>query len=428
MKSIKNTFFACLLIVSILFTAGSSAKSLVGEETNRRYAFYQRALYEACEEMSRMQIALKKLTVTKSKAMETEYLSKISAYASSVQNSLSVLPVGVNEITDAMKFVSQTGDFALSMLKKLSRGGTITEEDRKIILTLTETSTEMCLTLGRISENFSDGKDVFYEDANAVREDFQNLTNPKNEYPTLLYDGPFSDSLLDQRMKGLGENTVSMDKARKILADFIEIDENEIHFSQETGGEEKTFVFEIAKNRQEAAVTQRGGKILYILSEKMGREEKFSEEECIRISREFLLKKGFGQTESSYFRKYEGVITINLAPVENGVILYPDLIKVEVDMQTGEIIGFESTNYYMNHVKRDLTVNSEFIGYDGGFENMDVVSVKHALIPADGTEKMAVEIHVKNGMNEYLIYRDTETNDEIMLYEVVHTSGGTIVQ
>lgn len=428
MKRIKNTFFACLLMVCVLFTAGSSAKSLVEQEANRRYSFYQRALYEACEEMAQMQIVLKKLTVTQSKAMETEYLSKVSLYANSVQNSLSTLPIGVHEVSDTMKFVNQTGDFALSALKKISKGGMLTEDDRKILISLTETSTQMCVALGELTENFMEGRYAFDEDEKASEGGFQNLVHPKDEYPTLLYDGPFSDSLLDKRMKGLGENKVTKEDAQRAVADFLEIDVSGIRFTQETGGNEKTYVFEIPARNQEAAVTQRGGKVLYILSEKTGGEERIPEEKCAQIAREFLLKKGFGETEISYFRKYDGVITINLAPVEKGTVLYPDLIKVEVDMETGEIAGFEATNYYMNHVNRNFPENLTMNTPETEFENMTVVSVRPALIPLATNEKLTYEIHVKDEKNEYLIYRDAETNDEIMLYEVVHTPDGTIVQ
>jgi len=428
MKRIKNTFFACLLMVCVLFTAGSSAKSLVEQEANRRYSFYQRALYEACEEMAQMQIVLKKLTVTQSKAMETEYLSKVSLYANSVQNSLSTLPIGVHEVSDTMKFVNQTGDFALSALKKISKGGMLTEDDRKILISLTETSTQMCVALGELTENFTEGRYAFDEDEKTSEGGFQNLVHPKDEYPTLLYDGPFSDSLLDKRMKGLGENMVTKEDAQRAVADFLEIDVSGIRFTQETRGNEKTYVFEIPDRNQEAAVTQRGGKVLYILSEKTGGEERIPEEKCAQIAREFLLKKGFGEAEISYFRKYDGVITINLAPVEKGIVLYSDLIKVEVDMETGEIAGFEATNYYMNHVKRNFPENLTMNTPETELENMTVVSVRPALIPLATNEKLTYEIHVKDEKNEYLIYRDAETNDEIMLYEVVHTPDGTIVQ
>lgn len=423
----KNMFFACLLCVSVLFTAGSSANSLVSEETVKRHTFYQRALYEACEEMSGLQVTLKKLTVTNSKAMETEYFCKITGYASSVQNSLSVLPVNVNEIKETMKFVNQTGDFALAALKKISRGAPLNASDRETLLTLTETSTKLCIALGEVTEGFADGKNVFTEDGNAP-DGFRNLTHPKEEYPTLLYDGPFSDSITQKPMIGLDRNTVTMEEAKRVLSDFIETDENKIRFLHETGGAEQTYEFEIPEKHAQAAVTKRGGKVLYILSEKAYIDKKLSEEECIDRAKAFLSKKGFPQMHAGYYRKYEGVITVNLAPVEHGVILYPDLIKIEVDMGSGDVIGAEFTNYYMNHTKRDLGEIRITGEEKERYENMSVLSVRPALIPLDTTEKLTFEIHVKDENNEYLIYTDAETGEEVMLYEVVQTPMGTIVQ
>ncbi|MBR3929634.1 MAG: germination protein YpeB [Clostridia bacterium] len=428
MKSIKNTFFACLLAVAVLFTAGSSAKSLVQQEEGKRQAFYQKALYEAAEEMSAMQVTLKKLTVTNSKAMETEYFSKVSRYSDSVQNSLSTLPIGVKEITNAMKFVNQAGDFALSMLKKISKGGALTEEDRQVLLSLTKTSTEMCITLGELTEALAEGKIALGEEAGKADAGFENLTQPKEEYPTLLYDGPFSDSLLDQRMKGLGENEVTAEEARRTLADFLEIEENQIEFVHETAGDEKTYAFEIKQTKSEAAVTKRGGRVLYVLSDQTGINENLSAEDCILLAKEFLIKKGFGEMHAAYYRKYDGVITVNLAPVENGIILYPDLIKIEVNMDNGKVVGMEASNYYMNHVKRTLPAMSIPDISDIEYDNMTVLSVRPALIPLETKEKLTYEIHLKQDKSEYLIYRDADTGDEIMLYEVVHTHEGTFVQ
>lgn len=424
----KTPFFACLLALAVLFTAGSSAKSLVREEENKRTAFYQKALYEACEEMAALQTALKKLSVTGSKAMETEYLSKISGYADSVQNSLSALPIGVNHAAGAMKFVNQTGDFAMIALKRLSKGGALTEEDRKMVQTLTETSTQMCLSLRELAEAFSMGRLKMEADAGAVSTELDNLINPKEEYPTLLYDGPFSDSLLDRRMKGLGETEVTMEEAKRSLSEFLETDESKIRFLQETAGDETTYVFEIKENNAQAAVTRRGGKVLYVLSELSEREENTDIDKCIETAKQFVLKKGFGETHASYFRKSYGIITVNLAPVEKGIILYPDLIKIEVDMQTDRVVGLEATNYYMNHDERALPDISRLEIPEPDYEFMTVVSVRPALIPIDASEKMTYEIHVKDDNNEYLIYQDTETGDEIMLYEVVHTADGIVVQ
>ena len=84
-------------------------------------------------------------------------------------------------------------------------------------------------------------------------------------------------------MQGLGENEVTMERAKEILSDFLEEDESTIEFLHETGGDEKTYVFSLTGRNAEAAVTKRGGKVLYLLSEKKLSSEALSEEECVII-------------------------------------------------------------------------------------------------------------------------------------------------
>ena len=42
------------------------------------------------------------------------------------------------------------------------------------------------------------------------------------------------------------------------------------------------------------------------------------------------------------------------AATQNGVILYPDLIKVEVALDSGGVVGFDQTAYLTNHIDRSL--------------------------------------------------------------------------
>ena len=44
----------------------------------------------------------------------------------------------------------------------------------------------------------------------------------------------------------------------------------------------------------------------------------------------------------------------NIAPNQKGIILYPDLIKLKIDLASGEIIGYDATTYFTNHVNRVL--------------------------------------------------------------------------
>ena len=58
--------------------------------------------------------------------------------------------------------------------------------------------------------------------------------------------------------------------------------------------------------------------------------------------------------EETYYLNQEGISTINFAYKQDDVFVYPDLIKVKVALDNGEILGIESTGYLNSHQERTL--------------------------------------------------------------------------
>ena len=56
----------------------------------------------------------------------------------------------------------------------------------------------------------------------------------------------------------------------------------------------------------------------------------------------------------NYYSQFDNVLTVNYAAVQNNVTLYPDLVKLQISMDNGAIIGVEAGNYLRNHVDRTL--------------------------------------------------------------------------
>ena len=78
-------------------------------------------------------------------------------------------------------------------------------------------------------------------------------------------------------------------------------------------------------------------------------------QQAIEIAQNFAKQTGITETKCVWKDIISNDAYINLAPVQNGVILYPDLIKVKVDLFSGNVIGFEASSYYINHTQRNLT-------------------------------------------------------------------------
>ena len=45
--------------------------------------------------------------------------------------------------------------------------------------------------------------------------------------------------------------------------------------------------------------------------------------------------------EAAGWDVHDGIMTVNFAAVQNGVVLYPDLVKVQVSLADGAVIGLE---------------------------------------------------------------------------------------
>lgn len=102
-------------------------------------------------------------------------------------------------------------------------------------------------------------------------------------------------------------------------------------------------------------ITVQGGKVLWMMPEEASFNESLPEEVCQTRAEAFLTEKGFGEMALTHTQRYgDGLLLLNYAAVQDGIVLYPDLVKVQVRMDTGEVVGLEANNYWMNHVARHL--------------------------------------------------------------------------
>ena len=96
--------------------------------------------------------------------------------------------------------------------------------------------------------------------------------------------------------------------------------------------------------------------------------------------------------KETYFLKQEGVMTINYAYSQEGVIAYPDLIKVKVALDNGEVLGIETTGYLNNHTQRDVSnikISKEEAKKNLN-KNLEIQSEGMAIIPQSGKQNFYV--------------------------------------
>ena len=127
--------------------------------------------------------------------------------------------------------------------------------------------------------------------------------------------------------------------------------------------------------------------------------------------------------------KQEGIVTINYAATQNDVILYPDLIKVKVALDNGEILGVETTGYLNNHTIRTLTEPKITVDEAKSSlnQNLQIESEGLAMIPTEWkTEILCYEFKGKVDDREFLVYINVENGREEDILIITDTPNGTL--
>ena len=134
--------------------------------------------------------------------------------------------------------------------------------------------------------------------------------------------------------------------------------------------------------------------------------------------------------KETYFLKQEGIVTINYAYMQDNVIMYPDLIKVKVALDNGEILGIETTGYLNNHVEnRDISnikISEEEAKKDLNID-LEIISSGLAVIPTEWkSEILCYEFKGKVDDREFLVYINTENGREEDILIITNTPNGTL--
>ena len=111
------------------------------------------------------------------------------------------------------------------------------------------------------------------------------------------------------------------------------------------------------------------------------------------------------------------------------MVLYPDLVKVQVSLVDGTIIGLEAANYLMNHVARALEIpalsEQDAVSRVGGA--LTPVSARLCVIPENTSEYLCYEVRATSGQDPFLAYIDAMTGIERRLMQEIDSENGAKV-
>ena len=403
---------------------------------------YNRAFFELTDYVDDIDTLLAKGMLATSPGEMASISRELSVQASAAKSCLAQLPVTEVQLDKTEKFLSQVGDYSYTLSQSLIEDKSISEEEYETLNSLGTFAGSLNRSLADLSKEVYSGQIRFGNKGSisgsgivyaADEEPFSAVEKQFGEYPSLIYDGPFSEHIENIEPKLL-KNTVeiSRDDAATKLAEFLGINAEKMEFVYETENTKMpSYMFSCRNGRDNisAGITKKGGQVVYFLNDRKIRSEKLTVEQAINNAAEFLKERGYEHMKNSYYEKKNGVATVNFAYSQNNVICYSDLIKVKVALDDGSIIGMEANGYIMNHSKRDIRkpvlTKQEARAKVSKRLNIDDVNV--ALIPKNSKrEVLCYEMKGNCFGRNFLIYINAETGAEEDIQILIESQDGIL--
>lgn len=429
--------FGALIIFSLEMANNfKRQKNLVQDE-------YNKSMYLAVSYINNVEVDLAKLLVTSTPKMSAVTLADIWKQANLAKECLEQIPVGQNSMANASKYLTQVSDFSYTLMKQNISDIKLTEEEYEKLKHIYEDSSKLSSKMSDIYDDLNAGRIKWDElekigneklPDNDISNSISEVGKTFQNYEGLIYDGAFSDHLLSSEPKFLSQKEISEDDAKKYIEEVILNDEKieKIEFKGESNGKIELYNFDVtldSKQKRTISITKNDCKLYLMIGDKKVKEQNISVDEAKKRGMEFLNKLGIDNMIETYYQKTENMIVINYAATQDGVILYPDLIKVKISLDDGKVYGVEAAGYIFNHTTRNNLRPSISQEKAKSILNssLEIISSDMALIPTESnSEILTYEFKGKIDNREFLIYINADNAREEKVLLVIDNKNGVL--
>ncbi len=434
-SSILGAVCVLLLVLLIIFAVRSHTYAVQLENT------YKKAFYELAGNVQSVELDLSKLVATNDSATQAELLNNIYQVTNTANGNLSALPITNNKVKGVNKFLNTLGGYSYSLLDKVNSGGALDDADYANITWLHRTARNANYDINNYVNQIKDNYKILNDvklgngDESLWEGGLTNVESSTNKLPSLIYDGPFSDSVLNKEIKGISGSVVTIDEAKQVLKEhFGKFGDYDIEYVGDTKGKFASYNFNVtsAEDKLYVQITKEGAFILSVTALDVDNKQPIIDlDQCETLATNFTTLLGIPDMQTVWSQQSGNAVYLNLAPVIDGVIYYPDLIKVKVDRGLGRVIGYEATNYAYNHTNRPQYAHD--ISLDDGATKLssalEVVDSNYCVIPNKWVgESNALEYVCKWEDYTYYVYLSATDGSELNILRVIDTTSGNLLQ
>ncbi|HZX46586.1 MAG TPA: germination protein YpeB [Clostridia bacterium] len=407
---------------------------------------YHRMFYELIDHVETIEADLAKAMVVDSPQQNLVLYSDVWRQAFSAQEKLNQLPISHLTLSNTSKFLTQVGDYGYSLTRKNADGTPVSADDWSNLEELHNYAGYLAVELQKLrasvqEKNISlgdltrEGGYIFARASdNLPNREFTRIEQEMVDYPTLIYDGPFSEHIQDIKPKGLVGDNIDYQRAEQVARGFLKgVDIQNIKKIGNGNGDIKTYGLEVLTeggNRIYMDISRKGGHVVWMLNQRDVDSVNISPTRAVELAKKFLEQNGYKNMVPTYSMRYDNISVINFAYSEKDVVIYTDLIKVKVALDNGEIVGFEAEGYLKAHHSRKLPEPKLTADQAGERISMRLETGREprlALIPLENKDEvLCYEFRGTFGGDDFLVYINALTGKEERILKLLRSENGTL--
>ena len=214
------------LSTTALGIAFGIADSKAMDYHNKLENVYQSNLYSLIDSVNNLENKLSKTISANGSTYQRKTLLEASHNASEAEISIASLPLSQSDIQDTVKMVNQISGYTTTLADNLAKGGTLSEDEISTLTRVHESVVDLQNQLNEFARKMERGYSILDAsldidtDSNGFSRAISSLKNNDIEYPTMIYDGPFSDSVVNSNIKGLKGDKISKEEAATKLEEL----------------------------------------------------------------------------------------------------------------------------------------------------------------------------------------------------------------
>lgn len=401
---------------------------------------YQLSFRELVDDVENLEVQTAKALVSNSPRQTMINLSDIWRNAYDAQANLARLPLSHDALSRTEKFLTQMGDFSYSIAKTTSPQITLTAAQWNTMNDLYTQARYLSGQLHQLEANVDKGQLSWTEierkssnklaqvSGNLINTNFRVVERQMLRYPTLTYDGPFSDQLHPVPL-GLTNQRITTQQALAVAKEYVDPAKPKQYEAKKIGegnGQIATYSLQVQPDTNNAYVagpkdkifldvSKSGGQVVWMVNNRNVQQKKLTFQEALTKAQEFLRTRGYPKMVLTSYSEFQRTMFFSFAYQQDGVTIYPDLVKVKVALDNGQIIGVEAANYLMSHHYRHL--NQPNLTLEEARKKLNprlkVEKSKLVLIPSEGHDEiLCYEFLVGMNTNRFLVYINASNGRE----------------